>query len=601
MSLERNIYIGSHSVKNYQTKLDIHGNNLANVSTVGFKQTRMNSVESFQEQLHNAVESDGATSQLNSQEGGFGQSRPHIYIDSRNGILQETGNPLDLAVEGDGYFMVEWDGQKRFTRDGNFALDKNKSILLEGNGAHLLGWLGSLNADGGTDLNVTAPTQRLALDSVSFLPAKTSTLVDFSSNLNSESPARNMTVDKSVFPMVDERRNTMEYSSRWDRTGKNEFQFTLHQNGEEHIKFSIPVDTLGNMTDLKIDSLADGVELIKDDSGKPTGFSWTYPSPLHDEPEATLTRLFSLPSRSELKDTGSAFSFRLSNGSEDPVSLNNEFLMGTIHNTTTRLVDTLGNSHSVTFAFENMSSEESFWEYRVYLEETSPYIQDFYRDPANGINFNNPTRSDYERANQAVFGSSGTGKIVFDNDGLINSSQSQIPTLIANLPATRFVSDPAQVRPAANLNTKLDMDLITGFGAPFSTSVRNQNGYVAGDLIRSTVSSNGDGKIIANFTNGQARILGQIAIGVFTNAQGLVRDGNNMFRAGVNAGEDNLTVNIPSSGRRGLIRPGFLEASNVNMIEEFTQLIVTQRSLQANSKIITTADSLLQTGIGIKR
>jgi flagellar hook protein FlgE len=145
------------------------------------------------------------------------------------------------------------------------------------------------------------------------------------------------------------------------------------------------------------------------------------------------------------------------------------------------------------------------------------------------------------------------------------------------------------------------MDLITGFGAPFSTSVRNQNGYVAGDLIRSTVSSNGEGKIIAKFTNGQERILGQIAIGVFTNAQGLIRDGNNMFRAGVNAGEDNLTVNIPSSGRRGLIRPRFLETSNVNMIEEFTQLIITQRSLQANSKIITTADSLLQTGIGIKR
>ncbi len=601
MSLERNIYVGSHSVKNYQTKLDIHGNNLANVSTIGFKQTRMNTVESFQEQLHNAIETDGATSQLNAREGGFGQARPHIYIDSANGILQATGNPLDLAVEGDGYFMVEWDGQKRFTRDGNYALDVNKSIVLEGNGAHLLGWLGALNADGGTDLNVSGPTQRLALDSLSFLPAKTSTAIDFSSNLNSESSAKNMSADKAVFSMIDERKNSMEYTTHWDRTGKDEFQFTLNQNGKEHIKFSMPVDVLGNIVNVKIDSLADGVEPVRDDAGNLTGLSWTYPSPLADEPDATLTRVFSLPKRSELKDTGSIFSYQLSNGSEDAVTINNEFLKGTTHNTNTTLVDTLGNPHSVTFTFENMSPTESLWEYRVYLEETSPYIQDFYRNPANGIDFTKPSRSDYEKANQAIFGSSGIGKIVFDGQGLLDSSQSQIPTLRANLPPTRFVTDPAQTRAGASITSSLNMDLITGFGAPFSTSVRNQNGYVAGDLIRSTVSSNGEGKIIANFTNGQERILGQIAIGVFTNAQGLIRDGNNMFRAGVNAGEDNLTVNIPSSGRRGLIRPRFLETSNVNMIEEFTQLIITQRSLQANSKIITTADSLLQTGIGIKR
>ncbi len=600
MALERAIYTGAYSVKNFQTKLDVHGNNISNISTIGFKRSTAKTIESFQEQLQNAVETNGALSQINSSELGYGQSQILIDIDARNGILQETGRPLDLAIQGDGYFMVEVNEDRLYTRDGNFDLDRDNNVTMPHNGAYVLGWIGTLNPDGTTTVDPGRTPERLQLDSLSFLPAKTSSFIDYSSNLNTESTGRNMTLKRDRERLEDANRNNVDIESRWNRTSDNSWTLTKKLNGEELFAVDATIDVLGNITALSTRPLQEGLEITSDpETGAPLRIETTYTSPTEDEPDFRMPMTFEFDNASILSETGSQWKItaRLADF-EDPgyqqataIDFTSNYDIGTLHDTMIQVVDSAGNTHDLSTRFEKIASTDTEFEYRLGLPNDNPYIQAYFT--ANGIDPQTSSTTALERANDAVFGQSRHGRLAFTDKGLLDPSRSTIP----NLNGTLVQEGETPV----SLNLSLNMDLITGFGSPFSTSARNQDGYVAGELIRSTVSSNGDGRIVGNFTNGEERVLGQIGIGIFQNASGLLKAGNNMFRAGDNAGVDLLTFNIPSEGRRGLIKPGFLELSNVNVLEEFTQLIITQRSLQANSKAITVADQLLQTGINTKR
>ena len=109
-----------------------------------------------------------------------------------------------------------------------------------------------------------------------------------------------------------------------------------------------------------------------------------------------------------------------------------------------------------------------------------------------------------------------------------------------------------------------------------------------------------DGKITASYDNGISKVLGQIAVANFANAAGLSKAGNNLYSATMNSGEfDGVGSDITSDG--GTMESGVLEMSNVDLSSEFTEMITTQRGFQANSRIITTSDSLLEELVNLKR
>lgn len=118
----------------------------------------------------------------------------------------------------------------------------------------------------------------------------------------------------------------------------------------------------------------------------------------------------------------------------------------------------------------------------------------------------------------------------------------------------------------------------------------NQNGSAAGTL--ESYSIGGNGIITGSFSNGQTQSIGQIAIATFANPQGLVSTGNLMYQASANSGQANVTT--PGSGKAGTLVGGALEASNVNLSGQLTDLIVAQEAYQANSKVITTSDNAIQ-------
>ncbi|MCE9557579.1 MAG: flagellar hook-basal body complex protein [Armatimonadetes bacterium] len=124
-----------------------------------------------------------------------------------------------------------------------------------------------------------------------------------------------------------------------------------------------------------------------------------------------------------------------------------------------------------------------------------------------------------------------------------------------------------------------------------------QDGFPPGSLQSFSVST--DGVITGLFTNGLTRPLGQLAMAIFPNPGGLERTGNNLWRNTDNSGIP--VVGTPRSGGRGIVNSGFLEQSNVDIGNEFTDLIITQRGFQANTKIVTTVDEMMQELINMKR
>lgn len=131
---------------------------------------------------------------------------------------------------------------------------------------------------------------------------------------------------------------------------------------------------------------------------------------------------------------------------------------------------------------------------------------------------------------------------------------------------------------------------ITNFARPSAVSSTRQNGFPAGELEGSTITP--DGVIYGVYTNGQTRVMGQIALATFTAADGLIRTGGNMFVETLTSGQ--ATIGAPNMGGRGSLVGGMLEQSNVNITNEFIDLIEAQRGFQSNSRVITTLNQTFQ-------
>lgn len=150
---------------------------------------------------------------------------------------------------------------------------------------------------------------------------------------------------------------------------------------------------------------------------------------------------------------------------------------------------------------------------------------------------------------------------------------------------------------APPFDVSLDFGALTQLAVETQVQASSQNGFPPGSLQAFSIGQ--DGVITGLYTNGLTRPLGQIAMSIFPNPNGLERMGNNLWRSTDNSGIP--VVGTPRTGGRGNINGGFLEQSNVDIGAEFTDLIITQRGFQANTKVVTTVDEMLQDLISMKR
>lgn len=158
------------------------------------------------------------------------------------------------------------------------------------------------------------------------------------------------------------------------------------------------------------------------------------------------------------------------------------------------------------------------------------------------------------------------------------------------------ITSPAPASPITLNNAALDFSGLTQTAAASSVSVKEKDGSAGGSLTSFTFGQSGE--ITGVFSNGQVKTLGQIALATFSNPGGLLKTGGNTFQESNNSGIPN--VSTPGNSR-GVVQAGTLEMSNVDLSEEFTDMIVAQRGFQANSRIITTSDQILEELVNLKR
>ena len=227
--------------------------------------------------------------------------------------------------------------------------------------------------------------------------------------------------------------------------------------------------------------------------------------------------------------------------------------VGATASTTLNVYDSLGVRHSVKVTFTKTASNAWSWAAAA--------------DPADS---GTTTTS--------------TGTIAFNSDGTYSSSTGS--------PASLTLTN-GSVSP---LSLPIDMTAMTQYQGTSQLNAQT-NGFSSGTLVTFTIGNGGD--ITGVFSNGQTQLLGQIAMGSFVNPGGLLRQGQNLFGASSASGD--ASIGIPGQGGRGTVTTGSLEMSNVDLATQFTGMITAQRGFQANGRVITTSDEMLQELVNLKR
>lgn len=217
------------------------------------------------------------------------------------------------------------------------------------------------------------------------------------------------------------------------------------------------------------------------------------------------------------------------------------------------VIDSQGNSHTLTVEFEKTSDNN--WDWTV-------------NEPAGAV---------------------GDGTVTFDTNGILSG-------ITVTTPISYNPGGAAVINITPNFGTIGDIDGLTQFSSDSTAAAISQNGNVAGSL--QSLAIGGNGGITGVFSNGQNRNLAQIALASFKNPSGLIDMGSSLYAQSNNSGV--AVIGESDSGGRGQIIAGTVEMSNVDLAKEFANMIIAQRGFQANSKIITASDEMLQELVRLK-
>jgi len=183
----RSLFSGVSGLQNHQTRMDVIGNNIANVNTFGFKRNRVNFQDIFYQQLQGAARPTDVLGGVNPKEVGLGMSVASIDTIHIQGTFQTTGVGTDLAIQGTGFFVLDDRGSELYTRAGTFALDQEGTMVNPGNGMKVQGWMAQ-DIDGTEFLDTSRSIEDLIIPVGAKDAARATTLVNFACNLDKRTP-----------------------------------------------------------------------------------------------------------------------------------------------------------------------------------------------------------------------------------------------------------------------------------------------------------------------------------------------------------------------------------------------------------------------------
>ena len=253
------------------------------------------------------------------------------------------------------------------------------------------------------------------------------------------------------------------------------------------------------------------------------------------------------------------------------------------HLTTINIYDPEGNKRELRLEIYKVG--ENLWRGRVNIDNAENITVNVVGP--DGVDTNVPGNNQFE------IGFTSDGKIASISDGADTLNSGSLDVFVT----FRIPGNPEPQTIKLKMGEAGTVNGVTQFASEFTMRAKEQDGYPMGYLEAFTIDNTGT--IIGTYTNGVKEPLAKIALAIFTNPAGLNKEGETKFSYSMNSGEPN--IGEAGSGGRGKILAGLLEMSNVDLTDQFTDMIVTQRGFQANSRTITTTDQMIQEVLGLKR
>lgn len=549
----RSMYSAVSGLKTHQTRMDVIGNNIANVNTVAFKSSSVTFSDILYQTTSNASGANATTGTggVNAKQIGLGTTAAATKVSITSaGASETTGNPFDIRLtdkNSTNFFIVNNGSENVFTRSGSFYVDGSGNLCMSSTGYTVMGW------------QVDETTGEIRKDTVSALR------IMQEKNLTSAPEA---TTQATIAGVLDEN----------DTDVKNDAGRVMNLNFYDNLgyqytaKFAIKSTGTDGKYTVELTSVLDSnnqnitANLSKQDMAKIFG-NYNADAKLG---EYVLTKDYEYDSASNSytnKTTGEKF--QINNATDK----------------STTFVGDKGSKVSITEIFSGI---------------TTTMANDI-KNPASKtkVEFDNAT------GQATVKGEKTSYDLVFDTStGKFASIGGDTPSKMLNM----------SVLSSGLLNRNGNFQNIT---VDFSQCLNYENGgkSTIGADAGATDGKTGkgrklgamtgifidtSGRIYGTYDNGNTELLGQIAVAQFSNASGLEKVGESCYRTTLNSGEfDGIGVEISADGSS--MTTGELEMSNVDLSSEFTSMITTQRGFQANSRVITTSDTLLEELVNLKR
>ena len=547
----RSMYSAVSGLKTHQTRMDVIGNNIANVNTVAFKSSSVTFSDILYQTTSNASGANATTGTggVNAKQIGLGTTAAATKVSITSaGASETTGNPFDIRLtdkNSTNFFIVNNGSENVFTRSGSFYVDGSGNLCMSSTGYTVMGW------------QVDETTGEIRKDTVSALR------IMQEKNLTSAPEA---TTQATIAGVLDEN----------DTDVKNDAGRGMNLNFYDNLgyqytaKFAIKSTGTDGKYTVELTSVLDSnnQNIIKNLTKKEI-------SQIFGDYQADAT----LGQYSLSKD------YEFKNNKYVRKADQKEFEVDNADKTLFKATDGSGDTVSITEIFSGITTTIA-------------------NNIKNGTN-NYKVAFDQTTGQATVTGERTSYDLVFDTStGKFASIGGDTPSKMLNM----------SVLSSGLLNRNGNFQNIT---VDFSQCLNYENGgkSTIGADAGATDGKTGkgrklgamtgifidtSGRIYGTYDNGNTELLGQIAVAQFSNASGLEKVGESCYRTTLNSGEfDGIGVEISADGSS--MTTGELEMSNVDLSSEFTSMITTQRGFQANSRVITTSDTLLEELVNLKR
>jgi flagellar hook protein FlgE len=540
----RSMFTAVNSLYLNQQYMDVVADNLSNVNTPGFKSNYVR----FKDQFAQTLRVGGAPSTelggVNPMQIGLGTNMATISPNFSQGALTSTSRDLDMAISGDGFFVYNDGIRDTYSRDGSLAIDAQGYLVHASSGERIQGWM----ASGLGTINTGSPLEALQMP-IDSTVARATTGAYILGNLDA---GNTIPVTTSNVILAGQLNSTAVVGTTYDSSLI--VQDATGANQTVDIRY-----TKVNATTWSYAATSAGVSMINDADLNPIA-------------GGSGTLVF---------DAGGNF-----------VSNTGRMLVGTAPITLnmTNLLQPAGAANNITAGSQNGTAAGSYDVTMGVYDELGvlqPVAIRFTRttNPNNWTFALSPTDTSGASIVDVNGNPIGSGTVSFDTAGQWVSDSG-------------YLSVPGS--PGATTPTLVNMDLagMTMLATANSAALGSQDGLAAGSLMGFNVSAN-TGEIYGAYSNGDTRLVGQLALAMFVNPSGLLRQGGNKYVAALNSGEPR--IGAPAAGGRGTIASGYVEGSNVDMSREFANMILAQRGFQASSRVINTSDQMLQELVNLGR